>query len=74
MGSFRQVSVGKISSDAGRTWFDNDVRLNTNRAGGSFSFDPQVSASGSSVYVAWMDTRNGRGDIFFNGSADGGST
>ena len=62
------------SSDGGLTWLAQDVRLDTDLPGRGFSLDPQLSASGSNVHVAWMDIRNGRGDIFFNGSTDGGAT
>ncbi len=35
---------------------------------------PQIAASGSSVYVAWQEERNGIEDVYFNRSLDGGRT
>ena len=33
-----------------------------------------IASSGSSVYVAWEDDRNGVADVYFNRSLDGGAT
>jgi len=34
---------------------------------------PQVSVSGSNVYVVWLDDTSGSRDVFFRKSTDGGS-
>ena len=63
-----------VSSDGGKTWWANDVRLNTNSAGHSRSLFPSVAVSGSRILVAWQDNRSGYADIYYNYSADGGAT
>ena len=63
------------STDGGATWLTSDVQLNTNAPGAAFG--PQIATSGSAVYVTWVDNRNSisfLGDIYFNGSPDGGVT
>jgi hypothetical protein len=63
------------SVDEGLTWLSHDLRLDTgSMPGAALSFDPQIAASGSSVYVTWSDFRNGFPfpDIYFNRSVDGG--
>ena len=63
------------SLDGGATWLANDVRLDVGDApGAETSAAPQIAASGASVYVTWEDVRDGRGDIYFNRSLDGGAT
>ncbi len=63
------------SNDYGGTWQPNDIRL---RADTTEHIDPFVYAITSDdnghVYVVWADWRNGKGDIFFNYSADHGHT
>ena len=60
------------SADAGSTWPAADVRLDTDAAGAAESTHARMVASGSSVYVAWTDKRDGGSDVYFNGSADEG--
>lgn len=48
-----------------------DIRVST---ANSTTGQPVIAASGSSVYVAWEDTRDGLRDIFLNRSLDGGAT
>ncbi len=60
------------STTSGSTWAAVDVRLDTDAAGSAYSVDPRISCSGSNVYVAWQDNRNGGSEIRFNASADGG--
>lgn len=72
-------SLGDIwfnrSLDGGATWLPDDVRLDVGSAAGAAdSRSPKVCCSGSSVYVAWYDTRNGSYDVYFNRSLDGGTT
>ena len=45
-----------------------------NRPGTSMSDRPDVVRSGSWVYCAWQDSRNGNSDIYFNRSSDNGAT
>jgi hypothetical protein len=62
------------STDNGASWLADDVRVDTNTAGASGSSEVRLASSGSNVYVAWIDTRNGAGDVYFNYSHDGGVT
>ena len=62
------------STDGGTTWLAQDLRLNTDLPGTRYSLDPEISSDGDHVYVVWQDDRNGRLDIYFNGSTDGGAT
>jgi hypothetical protein len=64
------------SADGGATWQPADVRLDTgDPPGANNSKSPQISSSGSNVYVVWSDGRNVWGpDIYFNSSTDGGAT
>ena len=54
------------SLDAGANWLNQDLRLDTDPAGSSFSTSPAIAAGSSHIYVAWEDDRNGGTDIFFN--------
>jgi hypothetical protein len=60
----------KRSTDNGSTW-SADTRLTNNPFD---SGDPSVSASGSLIYVTWMDIRDGNWKIFGKRSTDGGLT
>ena len=62
------------SLDGGTTWLGSDVQLNTDPTGAVSSNLPQIAASGSNVYVTWLDNRNGHGDVYFNRSLDGGTS
>ncbi|MGB0383556.1 MAG: exo-alpha-sialidase [Ardenticatenaceae bacterium] len=57
------------SSDDGQTWEAN-VRVNDHMAE---QFAPSLAVGNSSLYVAWVDTRNGM-DIYIANSTDGGQT
>ncbi len=59
------------SSDGGVTWQSSPIRIDSSSAD---TYLPKVAASGSSVYVSWTDRRNGRNDLYFNRSSDGGGT
>jgi hypothetical protein len=62
------------SLDAGTTWLPLPVRLDTGPAG-TPSREPVLAAEGSSVLVAWSDSRSGGGrDLFCNRSIDSGTT
>jgi hypothetical protein len=54
------------SLDSGLSWLTSDIRLDTDLPGAAYSSQPQIAASGDSVYVTWEDTRNGSADIYFN--------
>ncbi|MBI5116585.1 exo-alpha-sialidase [Candidatus Poribacteria bacterium] len=63
------------SLDYGATWLPNDIRLDTNGAGGSTSQKPCVSSDSTGhVFVTWQDDRAGGNDIYLNHSADYGTT
>jgi hypothetical protein len=63
------------SSDGGANWQASDIRLDTgDQPGTNYSGYPQISSSGSNVYVVWSDSRNGERDIYFNYSTDEGAT
>lgn len=64
------------SNDAGHTWQASDIRLDTDTAGASYSYDPVVAATGNKVYVIWRDERQGSFsamNIFLNYSHDSGA-
>lgn len=58
----------KRSTNGGLTW-EADVRLTNDPA---FSDNTSIAVSGSSVHVAWMDTRDGNYEIYYIRSADEG--
>jgi hypothetical protein len=60
----------KRSTDGGNTW-GADIRI-TNAAGNSKG--PSIAVSGTTVIVVWYDSRNGRDEIYFQRSTDGGAT
>jgi hypothetical protein len=60
----------KRSIDAGITW-GTDTRLTNNS---SSSMNPAFSISGSTVHVVWQDARDGRTEIYYKRSIDGGLT
>ncbi len=62
------------SLDGGATWLTSDIRLDTDPPGAAISWGSAIAISGDSVYVSWIDTRNGSRDIYFNCSPDRGAT
>ncbi len=62
------------TTDGGVTWSAADVRLDTDAAGAAGSSVPVIHRSGAVVRVAWIDTRDGLGDVRFRRSTDGGAT
>ena len=58
----------KRSTNAGVSW-ESDFRLTfaTN-----YSYYPSLSVSGSNVYVAWIDMRDGNNEIYYKNSTDAG--
>src|SRR5215211_3796019 len=61
----------KRSVDNGTT-FDEIGNVSTNNTGSSFF--PQISAVGSNIYVAWIDTTTGNNEIFFRHSNNTGES
>lgn len=62
------------SVDAGATWLEGDVRLDTDAPGDAASLRPRIGASADVVAVIWQDARDGAYDIRANASSDGGLT
>ena len=62
------------SEDGGMSWLTEDVRLNTNGAGASESWGPQICCHGTYVFVVWADDRQGEHDVYLAASRDGGAT
>jgi len=61
------------STDGGANWQASDIRIDVGDAAGAHrSSYPGICCSGSNVYVSWSDLRNGKWDIYFNCSTDGG--
>jgi len=61
------------SLDAGLTWLPVAVLID-HPPSGTLSGYARLGCSGSTVYVAWMDNRNGSSDLFLNRSTDSGGT
>ena len=61
------------SLDGGATWLAADVRVNQVPLT-SGNYKPSIAASGSAVYVSWIDLRNGYHDTYVNRSLDRGTT
>ncbi len=61
------------SHDSGATWPSTPIQVNSVDAGSGDRY-PEIAVDGSAVYVTWFDSRNGRTDIYFNRSLDGGVT
>lgn len=74
-GSYPDVYFN-YSSDYGATWQAADIRLDTGDIPGvARSVSPQISSTEDGhAYVVWYDDRNGSFDIYFNSSADNGTT
>lgn len=64
------------SVDGGATWDATDRRLDEDLPIAADSWGPRLCAEGGRVHVAWFDYRNSttKGDIYYNGSPDGGIT
>lgn len=60
------------STDGGRTWQDNDIRIDTED--GVDSNDVHMCCDGLNVCVGWNDRIPGGTIIFVNSSSDGGET
>ena len=63
----------RYSVNYGANWYNYDIRLDAgDLAGINASGSPVMTSTGSHVYAAWVDTRNGNTDIYFNSSANYG--
>lgn len=61
------------STDGGNT-FSANKKVNDDIFN-AFQYSPQIGADGDGlVYIVWEDSRNGRNDIYFTRSTDGGNT
>lgn len=58
----------KRSTDAGINW-DPDMRLTNNTAQSTY---PSVSASAQTVYVVWIDGRDGNSEVYYKRSTNEG--
>jgi len=58
----------KHSSDGGISWEDESL-LSENS---TIAYNASMAVSGSDVYVAWHDYRDGNREIYYKGSIDGG--
>ncbi len=74
-GELRYRNVyANVSTDGGRTWLEEDLRLDGDLEGEAMSLGPRVVATGSSAYVAWFDNRDGAYDIYVQATDDRGET
>lgn len=62
------------SLDQGDTWSVDDLLLELDPDGLSFSQGPQVAVDGSNVHVVWYDNINGAYDIYMATSENDGET
>jgi hypothetical protein len=58
-----------VSSNSGANWQPSDVQLD---GGSAISGHPKICSTGSYVYVAYWDQRNGLQDVYFNYSSNNG--
>ncbi len=62
------------STDGGETWAAEDVLLELDEDGRSFSQGPQIVATRDHVHVVWYDNLNGAADIMCVSSDDNGKS
>lgn len=62
------------STDSGETWLEQDVLLELDDEGRSFSQGPQITSVGDDLYAVWYDNLNGAADILSVASGDNGET
>lgn len=60
--------------DGGQKWLADDVLLELDEDGETFSQGPQIVAIEQDVYVVWYDNANGAADIMLTSSSDNGDT
>jgi hypothetical protein len=64
----------RASADFGATWPAGEALVDGGFPGFNNAFAPAACGSGTNVYVAWSDDRNGLTDVYFTRSTDGGFT
>ncbi len=62
------------STDGGETWLAEDLELDDDDDEKTASLAPRLAVAGSSVWVAWYDSRDGAYDVYVNASTDAGET
>ncbi len=62
------------SLDLGDTWLDDDINIDVDPEGRTFSQGPFIAVAGTAAYIAWFDNVFGAYDIYIAGSADEGLT
>ena len=65
-----------VSHDGGKTWLEEDIRVDTAGSGKAFAVEPQLTFAGDRLVVTWKD-RGGSGDqvrVMARASGDGGLT
>ena len=74
--NFRGLIHFNRSTDRGATWSHLETRLDRGDSPGNscILMWPQIAATGTSVYAVWQDNRDGRFDVYFNRSLDGGES
>ena len=86
--SFNNKIYFNKSTDRGESWMEEEVAIATQPEGWNFSIDKLKRVNGmpvtvcdnsnskyrNSIYVNWIDHRNGNPDVFICRSVDGGNT
>ncbi len=72
--NYRSDLFCNFSSDYGESWLAEDIEIDgklSGMTGNSYNQQVLLDKTGL-VHVFWEDSRNGRRDIYYNSSADGG--
>ncbi len=65
----------QATTNGGKRWLDEPVRVDTNADGAAYSANPQIGTDGDgTVVVVWEDRRDGASDIYANFSTNKGAT
>lgn len=59
------------SADAGDSWLESAVQVETDGAGAGDSALPQVAMSGTRAHIVWQDNRNAAFDIYYRSFEEG---
>jgi len=71
--SYRNI-YANVSTDGGRGWWEEDVRLDGDVEGEAMSLAPRIVAVDDAAYVTWFDNRDGAYDIYAQATADRGES